>query len=72
MEQEVRQILLQTVAPVLAEQRSFAERINSHFVGLEAEDLKIFKRKGARTHRISAIYERGVFAGHQCAVRAHA
>ena len=49
MEQEVRQILLHSVAPAQVEQRSFAERINSRFAGLHAEDMKISKRKGART-----------------------
>jgi plasmid stability protein len=49
MEQEVRQILLQTVSPVLAEQSSFAERVNSRFVGLHTEDLQIPTRKGVRT-----------------------
>jgi plasmid stability protein len=49
MEQEVRQILLQSVATAQEEERSFAERVNSRFVGLHAEDLKISERKGART-----------------------
>lgn len=49
MEQEVRQILLQSVAPAQEDQRSFAERVNSRFVGLHAEELEISKRKVART-----------------------
>ena len=48
MEQEVRQILQQTVAPEQAEAVSFAERINRRFAGLEAESLSLPARKPAR------------------------
>jgi plasmid stability protein len=49
MEQEVRQILRQTVAPDQADTLSFAERINSRFVGLQGDKLPIAPRKIART-----------------------
>lgn len=49
MEQEVRQILQQTIAPEQAEATSFAERINSRFAGLNAESLPIPERQSART-----------------------
>ena len=49
MEQEVRQILQQTVAPEQAQAISFAERINNRFAGLSAESLPIPERQSART-----------------------
>lgn len=49
MEQEVRQILQQTVAPEQARQTSFAELVNRRFAGLEVEDLPIPARQSART-----------------------
>ena len=49
MEQEVRQILAQTVAPEQAEAISFAERVNRRFAGLDAELLSLPARKPART-----------------------
>jgi len=49
MEQEVRQILAQTVAPEQAEAISFAERINRRFAGLGAEFAGLPGRKPART-----------------------
>ena len=49
MEQEVRQILQQTVAPEQAGQVSFAERINRRFTGLDAESLPIPQRQITRT-----------------------
>ena len=49
MEQEVRQILRQTVAPEQTEAVSFAERINRRFAGLDAESLSVAARKPART-----------------------
>ena len=49
MEQEVRHILQQTVAPEKVEGISFAERINSRFAGLNAEPLPIPARQIART-----------------------
>ena len=49
MEQEVRQILKQILAPELAGQVSFAERVNSRFAGLEVESLSIEPRQIART-----------------------
>jgi plasmid stability protein len=48
MEQEVRQILQQTVAPEQAGARSFAEQINQRFAGLDAESLPVPARKPAR------------------------
>ena len=41
MEQEVRHILQQTLAPETAEPISFAERINRRFKGLDTADLPI-------------------------------
>ena len=49
MEQEVRQILQQILAPEQAGQVSFAERVNRRFAGLEAESLPIAPRQIART-----------------------
>ena len=49
MEQEVRQILQQILAPEQAGQVSFAERVNRRFVGLEADSLPIAPRQIART-----------------------
>ena len=49
MEQEVRLILQQIVAPEQAAQVSFAERVNQRFVGLKADDLPILRRNISRT-----------------------
>ncbi len=49
MEQEIRQILQETVAPESTEQISFAERVNRRFTGLNAETLPIAPRQTART-----------------------
>lgn len=49
MEQEVRQILQQTVAPEQAGQISFAERVNRRFAGLQAAALPIPPRQIVRT-----------------------
>ena len=49
MEQEVRQILQQILAPEQAGQVSFAERVNRRFAGLEAETLPVAPRQIART-----------------------
>jgi len=49
MEQEVRQILQETVAPQQAGQVSFAERINRRFASLNVESLPIPSRQIART-----------------------
>lgn len=49
MEQEVRHILQQTVAPEQIAQTSFAELVNRRFAGLEAEGLSIPARRPART-----------------------
>ena len=49
MEQEVRQILQQTVAPEQAGQVSFADRVNRRFAGLEVEYLPIPPRQIVRT-----------------------
>ena len=49
MEQEVRQILQQTVAPEQAGAISFAERVNRRFVGMGVESLPIPSRQIART-----------------------
>ncbi|ABE45914.1 conserved hypothetical protein [Polaromonas sp. JS666] len=49
VEQEVRQILRQAVAPEQSGAISFAERVNRRFVGLEADDLPIPPRRPART-----------------------
>ena len=49
MEQEVRHILQQTLAPETGEPISFAERINRRFRGLDAADLSIPARQPTRT-----------------------
>lgn len=49
MEQEVRHILQQTLAPEEANALSFAERVNRRFQGLQAQDLPIPARQPART-----------------------
>ncbi|MDB5868673.1 MAG: hypothetical protein JWP96_1005 [Polaromonas sp.] len=49
MEQEVRQILQQAVAPEQIEAITFAERVNRRFAGLEVESLPIPARQIART-----------------------
>lgn len=49
MEQEVRHILQQTLAPEAAEPISFAERINRGFKGLDAADLPIPAQQPTRT-----------------------
>ena len=49
MEQEIRQILQQTVAPEQTEQISFAERVNRRFASLKVESLPIPPRQIART-----------------------
>ena len=49
MEQEVRQILQQTVAPEQVQATSFAERINSRFAGLNTESLPIPARQTVKT-----------------------
>lgn len=49
MEQEVRQILQQAVAPEQVGAISFAERVNSRFAGLQVESLPIPVRRIART-----------------------
>lgn len=49
MEQEVRQILQQTVAPEQAGQISFAERVNRRFAGLNVASLPIPPRQITRT-----------------------
>ncbi len=48
MEEEVRQILQNIVAPEQAGQVSFAERVNSRFAGLHVESLPIPARQLAR------------------------
>ena len=49
MEQEVRQILQQTVAPEQAAQISFADCLNRRFANLNAESLPIPARQISRT-----------------------
>lgn len=49
MEQEVRQILQQTVAPEQASQTSFAELVNRRFTGLKVQSLPVPPRQAART-----------------------
>lgn len=49
MEQEVRQILQQAVAPEQERQTSFAELVNRRFAGLEVGELPIPARQPART-----------------------
>lgn len=48
MEEEVRVILQQAVAPMQAGQVSFAERVNQRFAGLQVESLRIPVRQSAR------------------------
>lgn len=48
MEQEVRQILQQIVAPEQAGQLSFAERVNRRFASLKVESLALPSRQIAR------------------------
>ena len=48
MEEEVRQILQNIVAPEQAGQMSFAERVNSRFAGLDVDSLPIPARQPAR------------------------
>ena len=48
MEEEVRQILQNIVAPEQAGQVSFAERVNSRFAGLQVDSLPIPARQLAR------------------------
>jgi len=49
MEQEVRQILQQAVAPEQAAAISFAERVNSRFTKLKVDSLPIPARQATRT-----------------------
>ena len=49
MEQEVRQILQQTVAPEQARQISFAELVNGRFASLKVKFLAIPSRQTVRT-----------------------
>lgn len=49
MEQEVRNILQNTVAPEPAGQGGFAERVNRRFSGLRVDSLPIPERHLART-----------------------
>jgi antitoxin FitA len=49
MEQEIRQILQQTVAPEQAGQVSFAERVNRRFADLKVDSLPVPARQIART-----------------------
>ena len=48
MEQEVREILQQTVASEQTQAISFAERINQRFAGLDAESLSLPARQPRR------------------------
>ena len=48
MEQEIRQILQQTVAPEQAGQISFAERVNRRFADLKVDSLPVPSRQIAR------------------------
>jgi len=48
MEEEVRQILQNIVAPEQAGQVSFAERVNSRFAGLHVDSLPLPARQLAR------------------------
>lgn len=48
IEQEVRQILQQTVTPEQTQTVGFAERINKRFAGLDAESLALPTRRHAR------------------------
>ena len=47
MEQEVRLILQQAVAPMQAGQISFSERVNRRFAGLQVESLPMPFRQSA-------------------------
>ena len=49
MEQEVRQILQHTVAPTLAGEISFAERVNRKFANLDAAAVPMAERQITRT-----------------------
>lgn len=49
MEQEVRQILEQALAPEQVQQTSFAELVNRRFSGLDVQDLPTPARQPART-----------------------
>lgn len=49
MEQEIRNILQQTVAPEKTEQISFAERVNRRFASLKVVSHPIAPRQIART-----------------------
>ena len=49
MEQEIKQIFQQTVAPEQAEQISFAERVNQRFAILKVERLPLASRQATRT-----------------------
>ena len=49
MEQEVRNILQQTLAQEAPEQISFAELVNRRFKGLAVQDLPIPARQAVRT-----------------------
>lgn len=49
MEEEVRQILQNIIAPEQVGQLSFAERINSRFAGLQVDPLPIPARQPVRT-----------------------
>ncbi len=51
MEEEVRQILQNIVAPEQAGQVSFAERVNSRFAKLQVDSLPIPARQIARPTR---------------------
>jgi plasmid stability protein len=53
MEQEVRQILQQIVAPEQAAQVSFAERVNSRFAKLQVKSLPIPAGQIARTPSVN-------------------
>ncbi len=49
MEQEVRAILQQTLAPELEAPSNFAERIHQRFAGLQVEDIAVPLRKPMRS-----------------------
>ena len=48
MEQEVRQILQQTVAPEQSKEINFAERLNRRFAGIHIDSLPYPPRKPSR------------------------
>ena len=48
MEQEVRQILQQTVAPEQSKEINFAERLNRRFAGIHIDSLPYSPRKPSR------------------------